>query len=238
MIGSEKRILRFTLYCKLMGNCCGSAAVKSAADPQQNPQSVNVASGILDLSFNLLKRIEGFDSLSQLRRLYLVNNKISRIENLGSMTQLRLLELGSNRIREIENLDMLRDLDSLFLGKNKITKLQNMETLSNLTVLSVQSNRLLKIEGLQSLVNLRELYLSDNGIQVLEGLENNDGNQGKYRVTKRGPALSYPMFTLVTGIVGRWRAVCVTALQRPNSDATAIRIVVGIAAASLNVKGP
>ncbi|CAJ0965131.1 unnamed protein product [Ranitomeya imitator] len=39
------------------------------------------------------------------------------------------------------------------------------------------------------------------------------------------------MFTLVTGIVGRWRAVCVTALQRPNSDAAAIDIVVGIAAA-------
>ncbi|CAJ0915854.1 unnamed protein product [Ranitomeya imitator] len=30
--------------------------------------------------------------------------------------------------------------------------------------------------------------------QVLE----QDGNQGKHRVTKRGPALSYPMFTLVT----------------------------------------
>ncbi|CAJ0966477.1 unnamed protein product [Ranitomeya imitator] len=31
------------------------------------------------------------------------------------------------------------------------------------------------------------------------------------------------MFTLVTGIVGRWRAVCVTAPQRTNSDAAAIR---------------
>ncbi|CAJ0943885.1 unnamed protein product [Ranitomeya imitator] len=67
------------------------------------------------------------------------------------------------------------------------------------------------------------------------GLAHPDGNQGKHRVTKRGPALSYPMFTLVTGIVGRWRAVCVTALQRPNSDAAAIRIVVRIAAASLSV---
>ncbi|CAJ0953505.1 unnamed protein product [Ranitomeya imitator] len=37
-------------------------------------------------------------------------------------------------------------------------------------------------------------------------LKGHDGNQGKHRVTKRGPALSYPMFTLVTGIVGRWRA--------------------------------
>ncbi|CAJ0929529.1 unnamed protein product [Ranitomeya imitator] len=36
--------------------------------------------------------------------------------------------------------------------------------------------------------------------------DSKDGNQGKHRVTKRGPALSYPMFTLVTGIVGRWRA--------------------------------
>ncbi|CAJ0952024.1 unnamed protein product [Ranitomeya imitator] len=62
--------------------------------------------------------------------------------------------------------------------------------------------------------------------------------RGKHRVTKRGPALSNPMFTLVTrdlGIVGRWRTVCVTALQRPNSDAAAIDIVVGIAAASLSV---
>ncbi|CAJ0917905.1 unnamed protein product [Ranitomeya imitator] len=63
-----------------------------------------------------------------------------------------------------------------------------------------------------------------------------DGNQGKHRVTKRDPALSNPMFTLVTGIVGRWRAVCVTALQRPNSNAAAIRIVVWIAAASFSVK--
>ncbi|CAJ0960023.1 unnamed protein product [Ranitomeya imitator] len=49
------------------------------------------------------------------------------------------------------------------------------------------------------------------------------------------------MFTLVTvdlGIVGHWRAVCVTALQRPNSEAAAIDIVVGIAAASLSVKRP
>ncbi|CAJ0936753.1 unnamed protein product, partial [Ranitomeya imitator] len=74
--------------------------------------------------------------------------------------------------------------------------------------------------------------------QSAEDRQRKDGNQGKHRVTKRSPALSYPMFTLVTGdlgIVGRWRAVCVTALQRPNSDAAAIRIVVGIAAASLCV---
>ncbi|CAJ0961226.1 unnamed protein product [Ranitomeya imitator] len=41
--------------------------------------------------------------------------------------------------------------------------------------------------------------LKENGILSTEqiGLLE-DGNQGKHRVTKRGPALSYPMFTLVT----------------------------------------
>ncbi|CAJ0968378.1 unnamed protein product [Ranitomeya imitator] len=79
-----------------------------------------------------------------------------------------------------------------------------------------------------------ELYFAGSPVDIWIGvcdtdpaMSSLDGNQGKHRVTKRGPALSYPMFTLVTGIVGRWRAVCVTALQRPNSDAAAIRIVVG-----------
>ncbi|CAJ0924379.1 unnamed protein product [Ranitomeya imitator] len=94
--------------------------------------------------------------------------------------------------------------------------------------------------SLFNLLEFRRLVLNYSPPVCAQDVPRNhkDGNQGKHRVTKRGPALSYPMFTLVTGIVGRWRAVCVTALQRPNSDAAAIRIVVGIAAASLNVKGP
>ncbi|CAJ0927867.1 unnamed protein product [Ranitomeya imitator] len=59
--------------------------------------------------------------------------------------------------------------------------------------------------------------------------------EAEEKMLKSALRLVTPMFTLVTGIVGRWRAVCVTALQRPNSDAAAIRIVVGIAAASLSI---
>ena len=56
-------------------------------------------SRILDISFNLLRNIEGVDKLTQLKKLFLVNNKISKIENLSSLRQLQMLELGSNRIR-------------------------------------------------------------------------------------------------------------------------------------------
>ncbi|CAJ0953451.1 unnamed protein product [Ranitomeya imitator] len=88
--------------------------------------------------------------------------------------------------------------------------------------------------------NVTEVFILVPALLGLKGnlemtLASRLSTAGKHRVTKRSPALSNPMFTLVTGIVGRWRAVCVTALQRPNSDAAAIRIVVGIAAASLSV---
>lgn len=54
---------------------------------------------ILDISFNLLRNIEGVDKLTRLKRLFLVNNKISKIENISNLHQLQMLELGSNRIR-------------------------------------------------------------------------------------------------------------------------------------------
>lgn len=56
-------------------------------------------SRILDISFNLLRNIEGIDKLTRLKKLFLVNNKISKIENVNNLHQLQLLELGSNRIR-------------------------------------------------------------------------------------------------------------------------------------------
>lgn len=54
---------------------------------------------ILDISFNVLRHIEGLDRLTQLKKLFLVNNKISKIENLSKLQMLQMLELGSNRIR-------------------------------------------------------------------------------------------------------------------------------------------
>ena len=54
---------------------------------------------VLDISFNLLRNIEGLDKLTRLKKLFLVNNKISKIENISSLRQLQMLELGSNRIR-------------------------------------------------------------------------------------------------------------------------------------------
>lgn len=61
--------------------------------------NILLLSRVLDISFNLLRNIEGIDKLTRLKKLFLVNNKINKIENIGTLHQLQMLELGSNRIR-------------------------------------------------------------------------------------------------------------------------------------------
>lgn len=53
----------------------------------------------LDVSFNILRKVEGLEQLTCLKKLFLLHNKISSIANLDHFTCLEMLELGSNRIR-------------------------------------------------------------------------------------------------------------------------------------------
>lgn len=54
---------------------------------------------LLDVSFNLLRKVEGLERLTRVKKLFLLHNKISSIANLEHFTCLEMLELGSNRIR-------------------------------------------------------------------------------------------------------------------------------------------
>lgn len=53
----------------------------------------------LDVSFNLLRKMEGLECLSKIKKLFLLHNKIASIASLDQLTSLQMLELGSNRIR-------------------------------------------------------------------------------------------------------------------------------------------
>ena len=80
---------------------------------------------VLDLSFNNIKRMHGFETLVNLKELYFANNKLRQItEGMKNLTCLEYLELGFNRIRQIKNLECTISLQSLWLGKNKITEIE------------------------------------------------------------------------------------------------------------------
>lgn len=51
------------------------------------------------MSFNMLRKVEGLEQMTKLKKLFLLHNKIGSIANLEHLTGLDMLELGSNRIR-------------------------------------------------------------------------------------------------------------------------------------------
>ncbi|KAJ6109516.1 NACHT domain-containing protein [Penicillium sp. IBT 16267x] len=125
----------------------------------------------LNVESNKIRQIEGLTHMTQLTDLYLSRNKISRIQNLDTLGHLRHLDLSGNRIRSLESLDNLHLLQELYLDKNKITEIKKIDSLINLRILSLQSNRLTTMSGLSQLLHLEELYLGYNQIAKISGLE-------------------------------------------------------------------
>lgn len=126
----------------------------------------------LDLDGNQISRLEGLDNFGSLRQLYLNRNQISKLEGLGNLGSLQRLYLFGNQISKLEGLDSLCSLQHLHLSDNQISKLEGLDRLRSLEILGLNSNQISKLEGLNSFDSLRELYLSQNRISKLEGLDN------------------------------------------------------------------
>lgn len=87
----------------------------------------------LDLSFNLLERIEGLDKLTKLTDLSLFSNTIATVSGLECLSKLNVLSLGSNKIMDymeaIKYLYNLRlpNLQVLKMADNPFFKLKEAE---------------------------------------------------------------------------------------------------------------
>eukprot|EP00559_Dactyliosolen_fragilissimus_P004222 CAMPEP_0184865760 /NCGR_PEP_ID=MMETSP0580-20130426/18958_1 /TAXON_ID=1118495 /ORGANISM="Dactyliosolen fragilissimus" /LENGTH=342 /DNA_ID=CAMNT_0027365071 /DNA_START=303 /DNA_END=1331 /DNA_ORIENTATION=- len=122
---------------------------------------------VLDMSYNVLRKMEPVKLCPNLLELYLANNKLKEIKGIENLNKLRKLDLGANRIREMDSTQLsgLTSLEELWLGKNKIERIDGLQNLRNLRRLDVQSNRLTVVDNLNAQVDsLEELYLADNGI--------------------------------------------------------------------------
>jgi len=65
----------------------------------------------LDLSFNLITKIEGLDNLRKLEDLALFSNHITKLEGLDNLESLNVLSVGKNRIVALdESINYLHSL--------------------------------------------------------------------------------------------------------------------------------
>jgi hypothetical protein len=123
----------------------------------------------LDLSGNLITKIENLGQLRYLELLDLSRNRISRVENLNQNLLLREIVLFGNSIVFVEPVVSLM-LEKLLLSDNKLTSLDLNITAPNLTTLSLKGNQIETIaQSVQLLCpRLSELNLSFNPLPEKE----------------------------------------------------------------------
>jgi hypothetical protein len=121
----------------------------------------------LDLSGNLLQRIEGLSLLKNISRLNLARNNIKVVDGLDALTLLQELDLSGNYITHIpKKIGMNGALQKLDMSGNNLSVLREVEhlkKLSNLRNVSLSTNPLAKLPHFKHYVtfHLRTLSVLD-----------------------------------------------------------------------------
>ncbi|KAH9572717.1 hypothetical protein CY35_02G167000 [Sphagnum magellanicum] len=114
------------------------------------------------LEWRKLRTMYCFDSLPNLRRLFLSGNEISMIDGLENATMLEELILEDNLIKQVTGLENLHTLWRLDLGCNQLTSCLDMSSLVSIEQLSIDGNQIPSLKGLEGLLCLMELYAQNN----------------------------------------------------------------------------
>jgi len=109
---------------------------------------------------------------SELVSLNLHCNQISRIEGLDTLFNLKHLDLSSNQISKIQGLENLHSLRTLNLSCNQITMVEGLESLKHLRKFDTSYNFVKNISGFKDLhgssYSISHVYLHGNQLASLE----------------------------------------------------------------------
>jgi len=112
-----------------------------------------------------IKKIEGLDSCTNLKVLYLYDNQIEQIENLEFAGIVQYVLLQNNLIEEIPHLAMPK-LRKLYLDENQISFVGGLEELEVVEELHVARQRIPSFSALE--FDMASLAAIGNNLQVLE----------------------------------------------------------------------
>ncbi|ODV62976.1 L domain-like protein [Ascoidea rubescens DSM 1968] len=121
----------------------------------------------IDLSKNLIEKIENLNEMNNSKGLNLSHNKIKKIEDLDCMINLINLDLFCNYIVKIENIENLVNLKTINLCTNKINEMSisdNEKYLSNLKLLDLSYNSIKTLKIIPELNDFLYINLSKNDI--------------------------------------------------------------------------
>ena len=117
------------------------------------------------LNQNSIKKIEGFEKCTNLKRIFICENQIERIEGLDTCENLEVLWLNENRIDSLQGLLKLFSLKQLHVSRNSISRigssLSNLRKLEDLNLSGNLIGSFKEILHLNPLGNLKILNFND-----------------------------------------------------------------------------
>ena len=116
--------------------------------------------------------IEGLETNTALKSLWLGKNKIEAIEGLDTLTQLEQLDIQNNRLTALGNgLNALMQLQELYMACNKIPDLSFFPLLPCIRVIDFSTNGVLSVEGIDRNASLEEVWLSSSALATYQDVE-------------------------------------------------------------------
>ncbi|XP_046860865.1 leucine-rich repeat-containing protein 9-like [Xenia sp. Carnegie-2017] len=117
---------------------------------------------VLHLGFNGISNMKSLQlsRIPNIKALFLQGNEISKVEGLQSLTELRELVLDQNRIKTLSETSLIgqRKLIELHLEENRLRNLSNFEALLNLQRLYLGMNKIQDMCELQKLEKMNSLF--------------------------------------------------------------------------------
>lgn len=123
---------------------------------------------VIELESINLTTMKGVSQCKFLKKLNLSRNLIDKIDYIQNSEVLDHLNLSGNFISEIAGLGSNKKLKTLELSDNKITKIEGIKHLELLTHLSIENNLLIAIGETKDIESITELYLSNNFINDMK----------------------------------------------------------------------
>ncbi len=115
--------------------------------------------------------IQGLETNTALKSLWLGKNKIEAITGLENLVNLRQLDVQHNRLTTLgDGLRHLSHLEELYLAWNSIPDLQGLPVPSSLNTVDLSKNQIASLEGVTEHTGLEELWLSYSLLSTFESL--------------------------------------------------------------------
>jgi protein phosphatase 1 regulatory subunit 7 len=126
---------------------------------------------IFSFSFSF-QVIEGLETNTSLKSLWLGKNKIERVSGLESLHSLEQLDIQNNRLTSLDKgITHLHKLKELYLACNRIESIENeFPSPNELSTIDLSTNGLKSLVGAEQLIQLEEFWLSSSGFHSFDDL--------------------------------------------------------------------